>query len=335
MSWHEVLYKLRFRTRVWLSTFIASILLYTSSNRVWRNLIYPIAIANGDVEMNGYYNGKVCTIVHGYISLKSRDDLGLMHPSECERTKAARATGVLCICLTLMALFAHFVIHRMVAKEMKAYTNATRNSSGVEESISQIQERKRKLIPLRAECLLACVLSLVFAINALFATAVDGPAVNVGDLYYSSWFGFVMSVRLTLSCLEDILEDADEINNFEAEESRRPKMMRWLSLHGNFNTREEVSTRVVMLSPTHDTEKNYNEETMGSYIGGMPIPKENSLHEMFEENVIAEEDASRAERMRRWASGCIFSSMYLIAALDAVSILSLFFLFLSPNTHPN
>ncbi len=328
-AWHETLYKLRFRTGLWLTTFIASLVLYFSSNRVWRNSIYPTAVAYGDVivedDVVDYdFSSSVCSIIHGYVSLKSRDDMGLIHPSKCEVTKAARATGIICICFALLALLAHCIMHRMVAREMKSYTKMLRAG----DNMDQIEEKKRQLIPLRAECLFACIISVVFAINALFATAVDGPASKIGNVYYSSWVGFVMSMRLALSCLEDILEDDDdEEDSIEWQSAsyrtpvKRPRVMRWLSVNANFSNREEVSTRLVMLSPTQETEYVKDDEfTIGSYIGGMPIPKENSFHEMFEERVVAEEESSRAKRMRRWASGAIFSSMYLLAALDAVSL---------------
>ncbi len=328
LAWHETLYKLRFRTGLWLTTFIASLLLYFSSNRVWRNSIYPTAVAYGDVvvedDLVDYdFSSSVCSIVHGYVSLKSRDDMGLIHPSKCEVTKASRATGIICICFALLALVAHCIMHRMVAREMKSYSKMLRTG----DNMDQIEEKKRQLIPLRAECLFACIISIVFAINALFATAVDGPASKIGNVYYSSWVGFVMSMRLALSCLEDILEDDDdEEDSIEWQSTsyrtpaKRPKVMRWFSVNANFTNREEVSTRLVMLSPTHESDYTKDDElTIGSYIGGMPIPKENSFHEMFEERVVTEEESSRAKRMRRWASGAIFSSMYLLAALDAVS----------------
>ena len=326
-AWHESLYKLRYRTGIWLTTLIASALVYTSSNRVWNNHIYPAAVANGEVEDDG----TLCTIFHGYISMQSLDENGLLDPSKCERTKAARATGIVCVGLSIFALVAHYNMHRQVARELKSSSELFRNREG----FGQILEKRRKLIPLRLECLFACVLSVVLAINALFATAVEGPASKVGDLYYSSWIAFVSSMRLTLACLEDILEEDDEVleqNNstldntsgISGEHRRlvRPKMTRLFSMHTNFQVKEDVSCRLVMLAGTKSFEQGHGEASVGSYIGGMPIPEQNGLHQMFEERVVEEEEASRAKRMRRWASGCIFSTIYLMSALDAVSLLA-------------
>lgn len=339
-EWHESLYKLNFRTGIWLATLIASIMIFTSSRRVWNNDIYPTALANGEIADDG----TICTIVHGYISLESRGNMGFIHPSECERTKAARATGIFCIGLSVFALVAHYNMHSLVSQEIRSSSKLLRNR----EDYGEILEKRRKLIPLRFECIFACIISVVLAINALFVTAVEGPASNVGDLYYSSWIAFVSAMRLALNCLEDILEEDEEdweenspdpINTDthseivnEGKLSPRRQMPRLFSIRTNFSLKEEVSTRLVMLAPTQSSEYDPDEATIGSYIGGMPIPKKNGLHQMFEERIVEDEEASRSKRVQRWALGCVFSTIYLMSALDAVSqtIIVLSFTVLSP-----
>ena len=326
-AWHDSLYKLRSRTGIWLTTLIASGVIYMSSQRVWKNSIYPSAVANGEVGEDGV----VCTIVHGYISFKSLDELGLIHPTKCEITRSARVTGIMCVCLATFALLAHYHMHRQVAEEIKSSSKLLRNT----EDYNQISEKRRRLIPLRFECLFASIISLVLAINALFATGVEGPASKVGNLYYSSWIAFISSMRLTLNCLEDIVEEDEEsIDNNPANEiwsdhgrfvertmrKKRPAISRLFSVNTNFPIKEQVSTRLIMLAPTHSTEQQDDDnESVGSFIGGMPIPKQNSFHQMFEERVVEEEEASRAKRVKRWASATIFSSIYLMSVLDAVS----------------
>ena len=95
----------------------------------------------------------------------------------------------MCVGLACFALVAHYNMHRPVKRELKSFSELFRNREG----FGQILEKRRKLIPLRLECLFACVLSVVLSINALFATAVEGPASKVGDLSYSSWIAFVSS----------------------------------------------------------------------------------------------------------------------------------------------
>lgn len=228
-------------------------------------------------------------------------------------------------------------MHTQVAQEIKSSSKLLQNRT----AFPQILEKRRKVIPLRFECLFACIISVVLAINALFATAVEGPASNVGNLYYSSWIAFISSMRLALNCLEDMMEQdeaergednhidewwSDDLN-YQPNQAvnnkiRRSSMTRRFRMKTNFQIKEEVSTRLVMLAPTVSTEEGENGGTEGSYIGDMPIPKQNSLHQMFEERIVEEEEASRAKRARRWASGCIFSTIYLMSALDAVSQLS-------------
>ena len=329
-AWHESLYKLRFRTGIWLTALIASILLFTSSRRVWNNDIYPTALANGEIGDDGI----ICTIFEGYISLQSRDDMGFIHPSECERTKAAKTTGIFCIGLSMFALVAHYNMHSLVAQEIRSSSKLLRNR----EDYGQILEKRRKLIPLRLECIFACIISFVLAINALFATAVEGPASKVGDLYYSSWIAFVSATRLALNCVEDILEENQEILEENLQDptnvttisetsntgnrNTRRHVTRLYSMNNNFSLKKVVSTRLVMLAPTQSSDDEPDEDTIGSFIGGMPIPKKNGLHQMFEELIIEDEEASRSKRVLRWASGCIFSTIYLMSALDAVSQMS-------------
>jgi hypothetical protein len=140
-------------------------------------------------------------------------------------------------------------------------------------------------------------------------------------------------MRLALHCLEDILEEEEESrdhlqnDNIQLKQNReRLNFTRLHSINTNFSMKDHVSTRLVMLAPTQSTEKDHDEPTIASYIGGMPIPKKNKFHHMFEERIVEEEEASRAKRVRRWASGCIFSSIYLMSALDAVSFKLLFFM---------
>ena len=138
----------------------------------------------------------MCTIIYGYFSLDSLDDLGFMHPSKCERTRAARATGLFCTGLSILALFAHYHLHTQVAQEIKSSSKLLQNRT----AFPQILEKRRKVIPLRFECLFACIISVVLAINALFTTtAVEDPASNIGNLHISS-------MRLALNYLEDMME---------------------------------------------------------------------------------------------------------------------------------
>jgi len=72
-----------------------------------------------------------------------------------------------------------------------------------------------------------------------------------------------------------------------------------------------------MLPSSHDSTGSGDDMTIGSFINGMPIPTPNGFHQLFEERFVQEEEAGRSTRLRRWASGCIYSFIYLISALDA------------------
>ena len=82
---------------------------------------------------------------------------------------------------------------------------------------------------------------------------------------------------------------------------------------------DHVSTRLIMLPSSHDSSGSGNDMTIGSFIGGMPIPTPNGFHQILEEKFVQEEEGGRPLRLRRWASSCIFAFIYLVSALDAVS----------------
>lgn len=308
-TWHESLHKLRFRAGFWLVVSISSVIIYCSSSRIWANYIYPKAFANGNVQDDG----TICTIIGGF---QARDEMGFFHPSICERTLTSRATGIICLILSLAALVAHYRFARNIAKEMEA-SSIIRSQK---ENKAQIFAKRKKLIPLRLELFFAVALTIILAYNAIFVTAVEGPGSKVGNLYYSSWISFVMSMLIMLGCVEDILDQEDEelLQKKESYDSQdRRNLSRWLSVR---QINDHISTRLIMLPSSHDNSESADDMTIGSYIGGMPIPTPNGFHQILEEQFVQEEEASRTTRLRRWASSCIFSGIYLVSALDAVSI---------------
>lgn len=72
-----------------------------------------------------------------------------------------------------------------------------------------------KRLPLRTELLLGIMLSIVLGINAVLVTGVQGPALKVGNLYYSSWLSFLLCVRICLGCVEEFynIDEEDDEND--------------------------------------------------------------------------------------------------------------------------
>ncbi len=302
-TWHESLHKLRFRSGFWLVVLIASVIVFCSSSRIWVNYVYPMAQANDTLGQ--------CTIINGF---KARDDMGLLHPNMCQRTIASRATGLICVALSLAALAAHYHFYRLIGKEMEASSIIL----GQKQNTAQLLEKRKKLIPLRMEFGFAFALTVLLAYNAIFVTAVEGPGSKVGNLYYSSWISFVMSMLIMLGCVEDIVDQEDEqdliMDRSDSFDNRN--LSRWLSVRP---INDHISTRLIMLPSSHDSSGSGEDWTVGSFIGGMPIPTPNSFQQILEERFVQKEADSRSTRLRRWASSCIFASIYLISVLDAVS----------------
>jgi len=128
-----------------------------------------------------------------------------------------------------------------------------------------------------------------------------------------------------LGCLEDIVDQEDEeeeeekevVKNKNSDESQeRRNISKWLSVRP---IDEIDSPRLIMLPSSQDDSQSEDDMTIGSFIGGMPIPSPNGFHQVLEKRLVHEEEASRSTRLRRWASSCIYSFIYLVSALDAVS----------------
>ena len=60
---------------------------------------------------------------------------------------------------------------------------------------------------------------LILGSSAILVTGVNGPAQGVGNMYYSIWLSFVLSLRLVVECLEEKfnLDEEDDVSLFHQE----------------------------------------------------------------------------------------------------------------------
>jgi hypothetical protein len=336
-AWYKSLYKLRYRTGIWISALIASLVVYFSSERYWRNSVYPEAIAAGQVD-DGAYDAEVCNVFGDYFTIAMHAYYGFSYPSICARTKASKWTGLICVSLSFCAVLSHYYMHNLVERETESASRL------LEEKRDRMQwlEKRRELIPLNIEFLSASVATTLLGCNAVFATAVGGPAPSVGDLYYSSWISFVLMMRITLGCLSDILDEREELalHSLGQDESvgagsfislpQTPKSSRRKFLTNNpsfspgnsrsFMLQKVFSTRIVPMTESfslpHTPSKRSNEISGSSYFGGLSFRRTSNI---LEQGAVQEEEASRTKRLTRWASVAMFSFIFLLSALDAVS----------------
>lgn len=320
--WYDSLHKLRKRTGIWLSTLVSSLVLYSSSNRVWRNSVYPSALATGELHNDG---SGTCDIIHGYFSTQTMDDMGFIHPSICQRTKVAKLTGIISVYLSFLALLAHFIMRTLVARETESSSRLLRESQNNE----ALFQRRKMLIPMRAELLFALLLAAILGINAFFTTAVAGPAPRVGNLYYSTWISFLLSMKLMLGCWEEIVNEDDEQKRSKQDDDIHISA-RCINLYSGSSKRgpkRDGITKVVMMSENYGVSLSASKDEFSvaaeDIVTVGPITKMSGLQkELFEANFIEEEETSRTKRLRRWGCIVIFALLYSLSILDSAAIMS-------------
>jgi hypothetical protein len=186
--WYQSLYRLRTRTGIWTSTFLATLLVMASSVHIWHEVLIPTAASiDPDVKYRD-----VCSVLVG----------SDVPSSLCARTAFSLLSGIIAACLSFGAIVTHMLARRDASRvsERRYDVNAPRLGfpSNVHGSF------RRTFLPLQYEFILAVILSNLLGLNAVVATAVHGPAASVGNLYYANWISFLLCLRICLGCLEEL-----------------------------------------------------------------------------------------------------------------------------------
>jgi hypothetical protein len=72
----------------------------------------------------------------------------------------------------------------------------------------------------RAEALLSIMLVILFGVAVALITSIGGPGQSVGDLYYSTWLAFWVSIGIFVSCYDQLKQEELEsgVERYHAEE---------------------------------------------------------------------------------------------------------------------
>uniref|UniRef100_A0A7S4MZN4 Uncharacterized protein n=1 Tax=Odontella aurita TaxID=265563 RepID=A0A7S4MZN4_9STRA len=272
-TWYNSLYKLRLRTGIWVAALVANVVALTSAARVWRNVMVPAAQSVSDaagVDADNLGWG-VCALVESEVEVWGDDrfiraftgndddahangSVGFhvvpFHPDMCQRTEMSVAIGAMSSFLSLCAIVSHSFLRRRAAAI--AAGPAPHRHDPPEEHVHRTC--CGNVIPLRAEFGLSVLLALTLGVNAIYATGVGGPAQMVGNLYYSVWLGFLLSVRIGVACLEEIF-DVHELDGGLDEEDRKSLPNAGMIFKGMrerpLDARKEIVTKIVMLSDSY------------------------------------------------------------------------------------
>jgi hypothetical protein len=72
----------------------------------------------------------------------------------------------------------------------------------------------------QAETCISVVLVLVFSVGVALITGIGGPGQSVGDLFYSSWLSFLVSIGIFVACVDQLQQQEmeDQVSRYKTEE---------------------------------------------------------------------------------------------------------------------
>ena len=190
---YQVMVKLRQRSGFWAATVCFCAVILASSGILYLEVLYPIA--NAQIYVKPSQFREVCAIVK-YTSNNFPDEY-------CTRTSFTVLSGIISCALSLVALLLHWIVRR-------------RTEIDASSKVCGTLPAETHHYALWSELITSFLLSVLLGVNAVFATGVQGPAVNVGNMYYASWISFLLCLRICLGCLEEVYRA--EINSDDEEE---------------------------------------------------------------------------------------------------------------------
>ena len=186
-TWYQSMYRLRIRTGIWTSALLTVLVVMTSSWHIWRAVLIPAAKSNNPAGSSIRFRD-VCQALQGMSEIP---------PEMCPRTAFSLFSGMMAAMLCMGAISMHVAARTGAAQVVDKQMSMNVRSA----STSKFGGTH---IPLRSELILAVILSNLLGMNAVLATGVQGPAATVGNLYYASWIGFLLCLRISLGCLEEM-----------------------------------------------------------------------------------------------------------------------------------
>ena len=346
-TWYNSLYKLRARTGIWVSTLIASLIVCASSARMWRNIIVPAAeLLRGRSYYVWYGSTDVCDVFYVMDAAVDSDademengdggnddmeaaendgwnvyDTNGVNYNTCTRTELAGTAGLWCSILSAIAIIAHAFMRRHAAAIAASLDPS-------QHSVHDITPTPcGSLFALPTELGLSMLNALVLGSSAIFVTGVEGPAQRVGNLYFSIWVAFLLSMRIAVACLEQMFNVDDKEEMIREQTESAPTMMSCGSAIQSDGQNPAMAFKQLEY-------KEFNKDIVAKVDNtqhGNPL--DHSLLEdsaSFQEN--HDDDAAsfrsiategiklineRPKRLRRWGSLAVFSSVCAAAAYDA------------------
>ena len=315
-TWYNSIYKLRSRTGIWVATLASSLVLSASSTRMWKTAILSAAeYLSNNIEGTLMGQFEVCDL---FSIAKNDDDNnsgwnryndGVTYEA-CTRTQLSGTVGVIASITSVVAIVVHSLIRRHMASV------AASENPGIHSPHGRTPSPCGSFSHLPLELGLSMLNVLILGSSAILVTGVNGPAQGVGNMYYSIWLSFVLSLRLVVECLEEMfnLDEEDDVSLFHQESTMTENIFS-CGKESNVGDSDQLMTfkvpedNAIYNSITSDQVVAKAEN--GSKAAAKPIrPISEGASRVRKE---------RPKRLRRWGAIAVFSSVCAASTIDAAN----------------
>jgi hypothetical protein len=302
-TWYNSFYRLRIRSGIWVAALFASCVVMLSSVHIWGDVLVPTAMNMSKRVKNVWDVRHTCPALAQHRYDGNSESLP---PQLCARTMFS----IVCGCVAALLCLATVLLHRQVRHEAASVVEQSQLHQYSTHQDDLLGSRHHNFFLhlsnrtyLQFEFGLSVVLCVILSLNAVFATGVQGPASTVGNLYYSSWIAFLLCLRITLGCLE-------ELYNIEKEEHESEEEGMEMTLRGTSAGADGPSLSYE--APTIDGGSTSDRSGGTKSSRCPPIRRQataKSTTDLF--------DNLRAQRLRRLLFLAIFSTVCTASALDS------------------
>ena len=255
------IYSYRLRMGTWISMTICCFVVVTASTKIWREIVAYREYRIGQIT---YDDATILDDDFWSILLENDDNpfYSKFLPIMFDRTKIALNMGLTGAIISFGAIFAHWFVGQ--------------SDVGLP-------------LALWIELILSFLQFLLFGIAGWFVTGTGGPAQSVGVLYYSTMAIILLSLRIFIGCVEEVVEAHVPVNISEDEND-----------DSNFKKQLELSNIVSPYAPMDSP----------SIISAQATVMSRNTYEVVN---------YRPGDLRKWALIATFSSLNLGAVMDGVS----------------
>lgn len=193
--------RLRVRSGCWFAAFCSTLIVVASSTYFFKAVLTARALQIVGEDASHLRYRDVCALLVA-------DKGGDLPDQLCIRTFASVVSGAIAVLMCAVTFILHLLVRRKAVIDLNQSCNVF-----AWDVIRYATSPGHTRIPLWCEFLLSFSLSILLGLNSVFVTGVQGPASTVGNLYYASWLAFLLCLRISLGCLEELYDIETNANS--------------------------------------------------------------------------------------------------------------------------